>query len=143
MAILRPLRCATPPAARLAPSRAALALLLVGAALCAPACGGKDGANVGALCPASPQRATESPAMAATDFCQLFLQTCNGTNNPPGGYTTEADCERAYLGLTYETTRECRSYHVCNSAAYDTQNVLLHCRHAVGLDMCTDTPAGP
>ena len=81
--------------------------------------------------------------MTATQFCQLFLQTCGGTYNPPGGYTNQTDCERAYTGLTFETTRECRAYHVCNSASYDPANVVLHCRHSVGLEMCADTATGP
>jgi hypothetical protein len=141
MATLRPFRFATPPAARFAPSFAALAMM-IGAALCVPACG-SNGSNIGALCPSSPQRATESPAMTATEFCQLYLQTCTGTASPPNTYATEAECERAYDGLAFETTRECRSYHICNSASYDTNNVALHCRHSIGLDMCADTAIGP
>ena len=144
MATLRSFGSATPPPARSAPSFAASAasVILVMAALGAPACGGNSGANVGALCPQAPQRTTDSPAMTAAQFCQLYLQTCDGTKNPPGGYTAEVDCERAYGRLTFETTRECRSYHICNSASYDTTNVVIHCRHALGLDMCADTMSG-
>lgn len=139
MATLRSLSSATPPPARFAPSFSALVIMFV--ALCAPACS-SNGGNIAELCPQTPQRAPDSPAMTAAQFCPLFLQTCDGTKNPPGGYTAEADCERAYSRLTFETTRECRSYHICNSASYDTTNVVVHCRHAVGLDMCADTASG-
>ena len=136
MATLRPHRLATPPAARMAPSSAALALM-IGAAFCTLACGGDS--LVDQLCPSSPQRVTTSSAMTAGEFCQLYMQTCTGSKNPPTGYITEAECEMAYTGLQFESTRECRSYHICNSASYDTQNGLLHCGHAVGAGMCADT----
>jgi hypothetical protein len=143
MATLRPVRFATPPAARLAPSFLALALaMMIGAALWVPACG-SSGSDVGALCPTSPGRVADSPAMTAAEFCQLYLETCTGAASPPNTYATEAECERAYDGLTFETTRQCRSYHLCNSAAYDPKNDVLHCRHTIGLDMCADTAVGP
>jgi hypothetical protein len=148
MATLRPVRFATPPAARSVPSSARLAslaclalALTIGAALLVPACG-KD-SNLGALCPTDPLRAQNSPAMTAMEFCQLYVQTCTGANSPPNNYATEAECERAYDAFMFETTRECRSYHLCNSAAYDPKNVALHCRHSIGLDMCADTAVGP
>ena len=122
MAILRP---------------AALAGIIGVAALCALSCGGNS--LVDQACPSNPQRMASSSAMTATEFCRIFMQTCTGTKSPPGGYITEAECETAYSGLMFESTRECRSYHICNSASYDTSNGLLHCRHAVGLDLCADT----
>ncbi len=39
----------------------------------------------------------------------------------------------------FDSTRECRSYHVCNSASYDPSQGLLHCGHAIGVAMCADT----
>jgi hypothetical protein len=142
MATLRSVRFATTPAARSVPSSALLALtMMIGAAAYVPACG-KD-SNVGALCPTDPLRAQDSPAMTAMEFCQLYVQTCTGAASPPNNYATEAECERAYDGFMFETTRECRSYHLCNSAAYDPKNVALHCRHSIGLDMCADTAVGP
>jgi hypothetical protein len=110
---------------------------IIGAALCALSCGSKS--LVDQVCPTSPQRVATSSAMTAPEFCQIFIQTCSGSNAPPGGYITEAECEMAYTGLMFESTRQCRSYHICNSASYDTSNALLHCRHTVGLDLCADT----
>ena len=143
MATLRPVRFATPLAAPSAPAFLALILAtLIGAAVGVPACS-SNGSNAGALCPTNPLRAQESPAMTAAEFCQLYLQTCTGAASPPNSYATEAECERAYDNFAFETTRECRSYHLCNSAVYDTKNVALHCRHSIGLDMCADTAVGP
>ena len=116
-------------------------VVLAGVALSAPSCG-SNGSDVGALCPGTannPGRTATSAAMTAKEFCQLFLETCNGVNSPRDGYTTEAECETAYSGLTFTSTQECRSYHVCNSAAYDKKDTLLHCQHAVGINLCADT----
>jgi hypothetical protein len=116
---------------------AALAGIIGAAALCALSCGGNS--LVDQACPSNPQRMAASPAMTASEFCKIFIQSCTGTKSPPGAYITEAECESAYSGLMFDSTRECRSYHICNSASYDTSNALLHCRHAVGLDLCPDT----
>jgi hypothetical protein len=110
---------------------------MIGAALCALSCGSKS--LVDDVCPTSPQRVASSSAMTPAEFCQIYMQTCTGTKAPPNSYITEAECESAYTGLMFESTRECRSYHICNSASYDTSNGLLHCRHSVGLDLCADT----
>jgi hypothetical protein len=131
------------------------------------ATGGTDGgSSVAALCPTSPMRTATSPAMTASEFCKLFFATCvspfvdGGTDAGPtdaatadGGFSSESSCETSYTNLMYETTRECRSYHVCNAAAYNTANVALHCGHAIGIGLCedvavstdgstTDAPAG-
>jgi hypothetical protein len=100
------------------------------------------GVNIAELCPTAPgPRLTNSPAMTATDFCTLFLQVCSGADSPAdGGFTSETDCEAAYTDLLYQTTRECRSYHVCNAAAYVPSSAALHCGHAVGILLCEDTP---
>jgi hypothetical protein len=114
---------------------------LAGAALSAPSCG-SSGSDVSALCPGSPNspgRTEATAAMTPKEFCELFLQTCDGANSPRGGYTTEAECEAAYSGLTFTSTQECRSFHICNSAAYDKADALLHCQHAVGISLCADT----
>ena len=58
---------------------------------------------------------------------------CEADLGPAAG-----ECETDYLGLTFDSTRRCRSYHLCNSAAYDANNTLLHCGHAVGIDLCAD-----
>jgi hypothetical protein len=112
---------------------------MIGAAFCALTCGSNN--LVDQLCPSNPQRVTTSSAMTPAEFCQLYMQTCVGSKAPPQTYITEAECESAYTGLMFDSTRECRSYHLCNSASYDTGNGLLHCRHTVGLDgTCVDTP---
>jgi len=114
---------------------------LVGVALFATTCG-KSGADVAKLCPgtaSNPGRSLVSAAMTKQEFCDLYIQTCTGANSPRGGYTTTAECEPAYSGLMLESTRQCRSYHLCNSAAYDSANTLLHCGHAVGIELCPDT----
>jgi hypothetical protein len=114
--------------------------MIAGAALCAPACGSDS--NVAKYCPSNPQRLATSPSLTAQQFCQVYLQTCVGSSNPPGGYTTLADCETAFPNLTFETTRQCRSYHLCNAASYDSAEVVLHCRHTMGLGLCADTLSG-
>jgi hypothetical protein len=114
---------------------------LAGLLLFGTSCG-KNGPDVAALCPGSatnPGRTLATAAMAPSEYCALFLQTCSGANSPRGGYTTEASCEAGYNSLMFDSTRECRSYHLCNSAAYDNGNQLLHCGHAVGIDLCGDT----
>jgi hypothetical protein len=142
MPTLRPFRLATPPAPRRArsspPVSAALALV-IGFAFCALTCGGGGSGVVAQVCPSSPLRSVISPAMTPMEFCQVYIQTCTGANSPQGGYITEAECEAGYTGLMFDSTRECRSYHLCNAAAYDTHNGLLHCGHAVGLELCPDT----
>jgi hypothetical protein len=99
--------------------------------------------NLAELCPRQPDggpaiRMMYSPAMTPTEFCTLYLQTCGGTNNPDGGPTTLSACMATYTGLTYETTRECRSDHVCNAAVYFPGAVALHCGHANGNPPCAD-----
>jgi hypothetical protein len=128
---------ATPLTARFA-TRFAGFVMMVGAILGAASCG-KDGSDLGRLCPSAPMRVTTSPALTAAEFCQLYLETCTGVSNPAGGYTTLTDCETAYARFSFESTRECRSYHLCNSASYDTPNVVVHCMHAVGIGMCADS----
>ena len=126
--------------------------MVVGAVLAGPACGSK-GLDVSALCPTSnPRRLPSSPSFSSAQFCQLYFATCVGSSAPMGGYSALADCEgevptsqgeaQAYPALAYETTRQCRSYHLCNAAAYDTGAVTVHCRHSVGIDLCADTPTG-
>jgi hypothetical protein len=115
--------------------------LILGAALHAPACGG-DSVNVAALCPTTPKRLDTTRSMTAAEFCPLYLQSCKGADNPSGGYTSESQCEAGYNGLMFENTRECRSYHLCNSAAYDPKNALLHCLHTMGVMLCADTATG-
>jgi hypothetical protein len=110
---------------------------IIGAALFALSCGDKN--LVDEVCPSNPQRVATSAAMTPAEFCQIYMKTCTGTKAPPGSYITEAECESAYTGLMFESTRECRSYHVCNSASYDTGQALLHCRHSFGLELCPDT----
>jgi hypothetical protein len=117
--------------------RPSASALLLGVALCALSCGSKG--IVEQVCPTSPQRNATSSAMTAAEFCEVFMQTCTGSKAPPVSYITQAECEAAFTGLMFESTRECRSYHVCNSAAYDTSQGLLHCGHAVGVNGCTDT----
>ena len=114
---------------------------MAGAVLLAPSCA-KDGSDVATLCPSTPMRSATSTALTAAEFCQLYLETCSGVSNPPGGYTTLTDCETAWARFTFETTRECRSYHLCNSASYDKTNVVVHCMHAMGISMCADTASG-
>jgi hypothetical protein len=140
MAILRPARFATPLSGRSA-SRCAAFILIGAAAILAPACG-KKGADIEAFCPSIAKRVATTPALTAAQFCQLYLQTCVDASNPPGGYTTLADCEAAYPALMFETTRECRSYHLCNAASYDTAEEVLHCLHTMGLGLCLDTASG-
>ena len=81
--------------------------------------------------------------MTAPEFCQLYFQTCTGAASPANNYATEAECERAYDNFMFETTRECRSYHLCNAAVYDKRNAHLHCGPSIGIDMCADTAVGP
>ena len=147
MPTLRSFRPARPPAPRRAhcsaPVSAALALM-VGLAFCALTCGGSSSSSrtsslVNQVCPSDPQRTGDNPAMTPMEFCQVYVQTCMGTNTPPGGYITEAECEAAYTGLMFDSTRECRSYHLCNAAAYDTMNALMHCGHSIGVGLCLDT----
>ena len=142
MPTLLPFRLATPPAPRRGrsspPVSAALALT-IGVAFCALTCGSKSNSIVGQVCPANPQRVMTSPAMTAMEFCQVYMETCTGAKMPQGGYITEAECEAAYTGLMFDSTRECRSYHLCNAASYDMSNALLHCGHTVGIAMCADT----
>ena len=141
MAILRP----APVTARSVSPLATALVMLAGGVIGAPGCGSSSsGSNVdvAALCPLDSRRVSTSPSIGAEQFCQLYLQTCKGANNPPGGYTALIDCETAYSGLNFETTRECRSYHVCNAASYDTPEVAVHCRHSIGLDLCPDTATG-
>ena len=105
-----------------------------------------DAAVLAALCPAAPTaRNALSPSMTAAQYCMLYLQTCGGANMPDGGYTSEATCETAFAALAYETTRECRSYHVCNAAVYNPASVALHCGHSIGIGLCGDVAvdAGP
>jgi len=129
-----------PPAPRRAlsspPASAALALT-IGVALCALTCGGKN--LVDQVCPSTSQRVMTSPAMTPMEFCQVYMQICTGTKSPPGGYITEAECQAAYTGLMFDSTRNCRSYHLCNAASYDTVHDVLHCEHTVGIDACADT----
>jgi hypothetical protein len=117
--------------------RPSASALLLGAALCALSCGSKG--IVDQVCPTSPQRMASSSAMTAAEFCEVYMQTCTGSKAPPGSYITQAECEAAFTGLSFDSTRECRSYHLCNSAAYDSGNGLLHCGHAVGINGCADT----
>jgi hypothetical protein len=144
MAILPPSPIAAPAAVRRARSSTStwtLMVALAGVVLFATTCG-KNGIDVGALCPGTaqnPGRTLVTTAMTPKEFCGLFLQTCSGDNSPRGGYTTEDSCEMAYTKLMSDSTRECRSYHLCNSAEYDSMNQLLHCGHAVGIDLCADT----
>lgn len=100
---------------------------------------GDGGLNLAELCPASPMRTMTSPAMTAATFCELYFQTCTGANNPAdGGYTSQSECMVAYTALLSESTRECRSDHVCNAAVYFTGAVPLHCGHAAGNPPCAD-----
>jgi hypothetical protein len=143
MPTLRPFRLATRPAPRTArsspPASTALALT-IGLAFWTLTCGGSGGTNlVDQVCPTTTQRMMTSPAMTPTEFCQVYMQTCMGAASPPGGYITEAECEAAYTGLMFESTRECRSYHLCNAASYDMRNVGLHCQHTVGVGLCPDS----
>jgi hypothetical protein len=106
-----------------------------------------SGVNIAALCPkvdGGAVRGSTSPAMTAAEYCSLYLQTCMGAANPAdGGYTMMAQCMTAYNALNADLTRECRSYHVCNAAAYADITmppvVALHCGHAVGIGLCADT----
>jgi hypothetical protein len=117
-----------------------LAQLTIGLAFFALTCGGKtSNALLNQVCPANPQRSPVSPAMTPMEFCQIYIQSCSGANTPPGGYITETECEAGYTGLMFDTTRECRSYHLCNAASYDTTNGLMHCGHAVGVGLCADS----
>lgn len=115
---------------------AALAVLL-GTVFCALSCGSKS--IVDQVCPTNPQRMATSSQMTPAEFCQVYMQTCSGANAPPNSPITEPECESEYMGLMFDSTRECRSYHVCNAASYDSGMPLLHCRHAFGLDLCGDT----
>src|SRR5664279_5521918 len=137
-------------------SFAVLTLVLSAAAACSSnKGGGADGGSAGkggtvtdaspdtgvfgVLCPLAPNmRLTTSAPMTAEQFCTVYLLACSGGNNPDGGYTTRADCEAAYAALNFDGTRQCRSYHVCNSANYDPSNAALHCGHAVGIVLCDD-----
>jgi hypothetical protein len=116
---------------------------LAGAAVFVGSCGGSNGVNVGALCPSgasgSPARSETSPAMTTQEFCDLYIQTCSGANAPTDGYITNAECQAGFAALMFESTRECRSYHLCNSADYDTAHAALHCQHTMGIDLCGDT----
>ena len=80
--------------------------------------------------------------MTEAEFCQLYFQTCIGANAPAGGYTALADCKTAYANLTFDNTRDCRSYHVCNAVSYDTLNAQAHCGHAIGIGLCADDGSG-
>jgi hypothetical protein len=135
-------------------SLAVLALVLSAAACSSNNSGGGDGGTAGkggavtdaapdtgvfgVLCPLSPMRLTTSPPMTAEQFCTVYLLACNGGNTPDGGYTARADCEAAYAALNFDSTRQCRSYHVCNAANYDTTNAALHCQHSIGIVLCDD-----
>ena len=146
MPTLRPFRLATPPAprrARSSPPVSAVLALAIGFAFLTLSCGSSGGGNnlVQQVCPTTTMRMNSSPAMTAVEFCQVYMQICTGANTPQGGYITEAECEAAYTGLMFESTRECRSYHLCNAASYDPMNALTHCGHAVGISLCPD--AGP
>jgi hypothetical protein len=102
------------------------------------------GVNLAVLCPTNPMRNAATAAMTATDFCHVYLQGCTGANNPSdGGFTSQASCEAAYTALNFDSTRMCRSYHVCNAVSYVTNGQAVHCPHAVGIGLCADTaPAG-
>jgi hypothetical protein len=105
-----------------------------------------SGVSLSALCPAAPNmRNAMTTAMSAADFCAIYLATCEGANMPDGGYTALAACMTAYNGLQFDTTRECRSYHVCNAAVYGVAIAATHCGHSIGIGLCADVAvdAGP
>src|ERR1044071_4413703 len=111
MAILPPSPLATPLPVR-RPRLWTAMVTLAGLLLFGTSCG-KNGPDVAALCPGSatnPGRTLATAAMAPSEYCALFLQTCSGANSPRGGYTTEASCEAGYNSLMFDSTRECRSY---------------------------------
>ena len=116
--------------------------LTIGFALCALTCGSKNtsGSNqlIAQVCPDSPMRVTTTQAMTPMEFCMVFMEICVGADMPPGGYLTEAECEAGYTALMFDSTRECRSYHLCNASTYDPTNALMHCGHAVGIALCGD-----
>jgi hypothetical protein len=94
---------------------------------------GSDGSD--GTVPACTSATADSPAMAAADFCAIFLDTCSGVADftIPAGFTTTQMCTSSYAALS-DSLRMCRSYHLCN--AISTGDPMPHCQHAVGIGAC-------
>ena len=71
--------------------------------------------------------------MSADDYCAILFDGCTTATagstftNP---YANMGACVTAYTALS-ETTRTCRSYHVCNAVGAGPENP--HCFHAIGM----------
>jgi hypothetical protein len=86
--------------------------------------------------PACTSTLATSPAMSVDDFCSLFVEIC-GTGH--AGYTTWTECRATYASLASTPNRRtCQSYHLCN-ASHGGAAATVHCPHAAGEVVCTQT----
>jgi hypothetical protein len=97
--------------------------------------GGAAGTSGGgdAGLPACGVTSDTGPALAAADFCTLYLFNCSGVAGVtiPDAYSTQEKCVAAYSAAT-TAQKGCRSHHLCNALLKDTATRVTHCPHAVG-----------
>jgi hypothetical protein len=84
--------------------------------------------------PACTTTSAVAPAMSAPDFCTIFLDDCQ--TRP--GYTTLDECEKNYAA-SGPNRRLCQSYHACLADENPGSARALHCDHAAGIALCTQS----
>ena len=77
-----------------------------------------------------------APAMPVETFCAIYAADCGGTGRP--GYWWYDDCVKSYSSAA-PTRQTCQSYHLCNADHVTGSARALHCDHAAGLSVCSQT----
>jgi hypothetical protein len=92
---------------------------------------GSGGGDAGL--PACGVTSDNGPALAAADYCTLYLFNCTGVAGVtiPAAYSTMEKCVEAYTSAS-TAQKGCRSHHLCNALLKDMATRVTHCPHVVG-----------
>jgi hypothetical protein len=73
---------------------------------------------------------------SASDFCTLYLATCQGVKDALTDMTSCLASYNAAASLPSGDMQHCRSNHVCNAAVFYPEAFVMHCGHAIGIGLC-------
>lgn len=97
-----------------------------------------EASSIAAVCsnPDAGLMPTGEGTFSAADFCKLYLATCQGLANSLPDMSSCLANYNAAANLMSGNMQHCRSNHICNAAVFFPAAYVVHCGHAIGIDLC-------